>query len=164
MSTHNLCFEQKYEKYQNFLSENFPFLFVKFSIFLNRRVFVMMGIAHSSRKDTFSFKWKILYIFLISPSSEVLLMSTWRHLFKWHGLIWISLLARALDKMLFFLALRKRVYSNILKISPPKTENFQIKKLIFSHFCSKHRLWVLIRTVLERWFWWVPTIYVFEQK
>ena len=24
-STHNLCFEQKYEKYQNFLSENFPF-------------------------------------------------------------------------------------------------------------------------------------------
>ena len=24
-STHNLCFEQKYEKYQNFLSENFVF-------------------------------------------------------------------------------------------------------------------------------------------
>ena len=42
-STHNLCFEQKYEKYQNFLSENFPFfLVVKFSIYLNRRVFVMV--------------------------------------------------------------------------------------------------------------------------
>ena len=41
MSTHNLCFEQKYEKYQNFLSEKFPFLGVKFSIYLNRRVFVM---------------------------------------------------------------------------------------------------------------------------
>ena len=40
-STHNLCFEQKYEKYQNFLSENFMFLEVKFSIYLNRRVFVM---------------------------------------------------------------------------------------------------------------------------
>ena len=38
---HNLCFEQKYEKYQNFLSENFHFLAVKFSIYLNRRVFVM---------------------------------------------------------------------------------------------------------------------------
>ena len=24
-STHNLCFEQKYEKYQSFLSENFQF-------------------------------------------------------------------------------------------------------------------------------------------
>ena len=24
-STHNLCFDQKYEKYQNFLSENFHF-------------------------------------------------------------------------------------------------------------------------------------------
>ena len=40
-STHNLCFEQKYEKYQNFLSENFPVLEVKFSVHLNRRVFVM---------------------------------------------------------------------------------------------------------------------------
>ena len=36
-STHNLCFEQKYEKYQSFLSENFQFLEVKFSIYLNRR-------------------------------------------------------------------------------------------------------------------------------
>ena len=37
----NLCLEQKYEKYQNFLSENFPFLEVKFSMYLDRRVFVM---------------------------------------------------------------------------------------------------------------------------
>ena len=35
MSTHNLCFEQKYEKHQSFLSENFQFLEVKFSIYLN---------------------------------------------------------------------------------------------------------------------------------
>ena len=41
MSTHNLCFDQEYEKYQRFLSENFQFLEVKFSIYLNRRVFVM---------------------------------------------------------------------------------------------------------------------------
>ena len=41
-SNHNLCFEQKYENCQNLLSENFPFLVVKFSIFLNRRVFVMV--------------------------------------------------------------------------------------------------------------------------
>ena len=40
-STHNLCFEKKYEKYQSFSSENFQFLEVKFSIYLNRRVFVM---------------------------------------------------------------------------------------------------------------------------
>ena len=40
-STPNLCFEQKYEKYQSFLSENFQFLELKFSIYLNRRVFVM---------------------------------------------------------------------------------------------------------------------------
>ena len=41
MSTHYLCFEQKYEKYQNFLSESFHFLVVKFSIYLNRPVLEM---------------------------------------------------------------------------------------------------------------------------
>ena len=41
MSTYNLCFEQKHEKYQNFLSENFHFLVVKFTAYLNRHVFVM---------------------------------------------------------------------------------------------------------------------------
>ena len=41
-STHNLCFEQKYEKYLSFLCENFQFLEVKFSIYLYRRVFVML--------------------------------------------------------------------------------------------------------------------------
>ena len=40
MSTHNLCFEQKIGKY-HFLSENFHFLVVKFSVYLNRHVFVM---------------------------------------------------------------------------------------------------------------------------
>ena len=33
-STHGLCFEQKYEKY-------FQFLVIKFSVYLNRHVFVM---------------------------------------------------------------------------------------------------------------------------
>ena len=42
MSTHNLCFEQKYEKYQSFfLSEKFHFLVVKCSVYLNRLVFVI---------------------------------------------------------------------------------------------------------------------------
>ena len=41
MSTHNLCFDQKYVKYRIFLSENFHFLVVKFSVYLNRRVFKM---------------------------------------------------------------------------------------------------------------------------
>ena len=37
-----VCFEQKYEKYQIYLSENLPFLEVKVSIYLNRRVFIMI--------------------------------------------------------------------------------------------------------------------------
>ena len=42
MSTHNLCFEQKYEKYQISCLKIFLFfLVVKFSIYLNMHVFVM---------------------------------------------------------------------------------------------------------------------------
>ena len=46
--THYLCFEQKYEKYQFFLSEMFQFLEVKFSIYLNRRVFIMNHFAKTA--------------------------------------------------------------------------------------------------------------------
>ena len=42
MHTHNLCFEQKYEKYQKLLSKKFHFLVVKFSVYLNRLVFIMI--------------------------------------------------------------------------------------------------------------------------
>ena len=41
MSTHNLCFEQKYENIRAFYLKNFQFLEVKFSLYLNMRVFVM---------------------------------------------------------------------------------------------------------------------------
>ena len=34
---------QKYERYLSFLSENFQFLEIKFSVYLNRRVFVMLS-------------------------------------------------------------------------------------------------------------------------
>ena len=46
---HNLCFDQKYVKYRNFLSENFHFLVVKFSVYLNRRVFVMYTVCRFCR-------------------------------------------------------------------------------------------------------------------
>ena len=42
-----------------------------------------------------------------------------------------------LVKLLCLISLRKHAYSNILKFSSPKTENFQIKKLIFFIFLLK---------------------------
>ena len=50
MSTHNLCSEQKCGKYQNFLSENFQFLEVKFSIHLYRHVFLMKHVQNAQIK------------------------------------------------------------------------------------------------------------------
>ena len=44
MSTHNLCLSRNMikKKNQSFLYENFQYLEVKFSIYLNRRVFVKL--------------------------------------------------------------------------------------------------------------------------
>ena len=50
-STNNLCFEQNYEKYQNFLSEKFQFLEVEYSIYLNRRGFIMSSEADQELID-----------------------------------------------------------------------------------------------------------------
>ena len=44
-------FEQKYEKYKSFLSENFQFLEVKFSIYLNRRDFVLYDSIKTSDRQ-----------------------------------------------------------------------------------------------------------------
>ena len=57
-STHNLCFKQKYEKYQNFLSENFHFLVVKFSVYLNRHVFIMKMKGSKEMKSSLQVRFK----------------------------------------------------------------------------------------------------------
>ena len=49
--------------------------------------------------------------------------------------------------------LRKRAYSNILKNFTTKKWKISDKKFwYFSYFCSKHRLWVLVRTASSRRF------------
>ena len=50
-------------------------------------------------------------------------------------------------------SLRKHAYLNKLKILPPKEWKSSDKKFwYFSYFCSKHRLWVLVRTASPRRF------------
>ena len=57
MSTHNLCFEQKYEKYQIFYLKTFNFLVVKFSIYLNRLVFIMVSFLTLRLKHLLHFSY-----------------------------------------------------------------------------------------------------------
>ena len=59
-NTHNVYFEQKYEKYQSFYLKNFQFLEVKFSIYLKRRVFVMEEDALCAGNQTRSHKSCVL--------------------------------------------------------------------------------------------------------
>ena len=105
-STLNLCFEQKYEKYLNFLSKNFPFLGVKFSIYLNRLVSVM-------RTTETLINRRLIWIFAGGTCQKVLFL-------------------------IFLLIYIHEAYSNILKISSPKTDSFQIKILIFFIFLLKN--------------------------
>ena len=42
------------KKYQSFLSENFQFLEIRFSIYLNRRVFVMVGLVMNGSSMSYS--------------------------------------------------------------------------------------------------------------
>ena len=66
-STHNLCFEQEYETFQNFLSENFHFLVVKFSVYmyLNKRIFVMQdGFTRDNFMTSCLFVCFLLLLFL----------------------------------------------------------------------------------------------------
>ena len=54
--------------------------------------------------------------------------STWRAVYQIGGALFITYIFMV-HLLYIFISLRKHAYSNILKISPPKTENFQIKKL-----------------------------------
>ena len=69
---HNLCFEQQYEKYPSFLSENFQFLEVKFSIYLNMRVFVMVQYEYSSMLISFRLFACLFFFFFVLFSSSFL--------------------------------------------------------------------------------------------
>ena len=71
---HNLCFEHKYENYQNFSFESFHILVVKCSIYLNRRVMLLQN--SKSRRQ-------IIIIFIIArvPFVEHLQCS-WMHITK----------------------------------------------------------------------------------
>ena len=59
-NTHNLCFEQKYENYQNFSPEIFHLLVVKFPIYLYRRVSVKTSQAFPFRRRLYLFALTIL--------------------------------------------------------------------------------------------------------
>ena len=77
MSTHNICFKQKYERYQGFLSEKNQFLEVKFSTYLNKRVFIMTA---AKEKTFFPVSKDILDFYFKS----ILVVPTLHSSFKYH--------------------------------------------------------------------------------
>ena len=93
MSTHNLCFEQKFEKHQGFVSETFQFLEVKFSKYLNRRVFVMLWV----------FRWgpivlpllQIYFLFVMRETSCYLSLTKVRLIMAFPGYLHLHFLSNS---------------------------------------------------------------------
>ena len=65
MRTHNLCFEQKYEIYQSFSSENFQFLEVKFSNYIITKTRLFKYILPPKTMKTVKCKILVVFIFLL---------------------------------------------------------------------------------------------------
>ena len=101
-------------KYQNFLSENLRFLVIKFSVYLNRHVFVMLEWASSFIVRCIGIL--ILQVFMNS----------------------VCLGRNFLENCMFWVTIRKHAYSDILKILPPKNENFPIKNSDIFHVSAQN--------------------------
>ena len=105
------------------LSENFPFLVVKFSIYLNTCVFVMLYTWYSHTDTAAKYANNTVAAYKVTFQSLILKEAF--TIFSW---FWLQIAFANVrwDSFIVF-ALRKHAYSNILNILPPKNENFQIK-------------------------------------
>ena len=74
MSTHNLCFEQKYEKYQNFSSENFQFFGGKIFNIFEKACFRNGSVERVVIKESSRHKCAAVNLFYW-PSSDLSLLS-----------------------------------------------------------------------------------------
>ena len=106
------------------------------------------------------FSIKLLLIFLIFPRRQygvVLTRSVMRDTSRKYSTPVKLQRQKTLPSDMCARPLRKEAYSNILKILPPKNENFSDKNTnIFHFFCSKHRLWVLVRAASDLGLQYLP--------
>ena len=107
------------KKYRIFLSENFQFLEVKFSIYMNRRVFVMRGLKSLCR------------IWLTRPTTLYGVINPYgdKKAYTSQSDFYGSIMKPVYDfaQPRLQIPLRKHAYSNILRILPAKNEKFQMK-------------------------------------
>ena len=117
-------------KISEFLSENFQFLEVKFSIYLNRHVFVMSIFFVCA--SVVPLVASVLFLFVPYPA---FLWCPWKAMYLDCGISWL------------FPITKTRLFKYIETFTSKKPWKLLNKKLRnFSYFCSKHRLWVLVRT------------------
>ena len=141
MSTHNLCLSQKYEKKkknQNFYLKMFNFFFnfffvVKFSVYLNRHVFVMSPLILLQLQFTNICLVRTRYLYLIRETSY--------HSETYKITSTAMKQSKGLNGDLETDITKTRLFKYIENFIS-KNWKFSDKKLrYFSCFCTKHRLW-----------------------
>ena len=107
-----------------------------------------------------------LLLFLEQWNKHAYVYSNHIYPYSWDRQVWVHSVDP--DQMHFIIPLSLITKTRLFKYTENLTTKkwkFSDKKLLyFLNFCSKHRLWVLVRTVSTRRYERVPTIYVFEQK
>ena len=168
-STHNLCFEQKYEKYRNFLSENF--LVVKFLVYLNRHVFVIKSAQHKWNCHTENSRNVRNVASCMCAQrrfgSACAFAMSYQNIHFWiaHDAMYLMRTTKTLIRLDAQADLNIRRahmsghHETCLYNFDPLKPHFYIVKLgfigvyiIFLISAQKHRLWVLVRTASSRRF------------
>ena len=124
-----------------FLSEQFQFLEAKFSIYMNRCVFVM------KRSFWYQTKHRRNENSSLDLTQSVELGSATLHTYFnliltripfFSQLKWDQRTRKYFLQYVITKTLRKHAYSNILKIVPPKNENFQMKNSDIFHISAQN--------------------------
>ena len=150
------------------MSRDFVFYFFFFFFFF------FAACYSSTKKHVFNQKVLIFYFsakkHVVSTHLKCLseaLLSTFN--IRFHGEVRKNFLIQwTLVRTTTFVPITKTRLFKYIETFTIKIWKFSDKKfwyfLYFSYVCSKHRLWVLVRTALMRQFLRVPTVYVFEHK
>ena len=164
-----LCFDQTYVKDRNFLTENFHYLVVKFSIHLNRRVFEMKNDQtnttyettdarskkNCNREPPYNGKYRKKKKKLLGCASGV----GWDWgVYQFYSQETSHIILIEL-RFTYICLVRKGITKKRLYNFEPLKPHFYIVKLgftgvhiIFLISAQKHRLWVLVRTASARRF------------
>ena len=128
----------------------FFLILISFLLNIEKKCPVRVSVRMRYIRDLFQCSFQVLFI----NRSNILVIHVFETLFSRHlnACILMAWGTKLISKHSIFLYYEKTPIQIYRKFHLQKLKIFEQKILIFSYFCSKHRLWVLNRTASARWF------------